>query len=109
MLRDEHRRQAANQVSIGNCVISLRLLSIIDWNVFFEQNSSVEILLRSDPSGIYAQQDFATRDRYRRVIEKVARRSKVVEEVVARKVLDLAARRDAAGPGQGARRLLPHR
>ena len=27
VLRREHRRQAANQVSVGNCVISLRLLS----------------------------------------------------------------------------------
>jgi cyclic beta-1,2-glucan synthetase len=90
VLRDEHRRQAANQVSVGNCVISLRLLSVIDWNVFFEQNSAVEVILQEDPSGVYARQDFTTRDRYRRVIEKIARRSRVTEEVVARQVLDLA-------------------
>jgi cyclic beta-1,2-glucan synthetase len=101
VLREEHRRQAANQVSVGNCVISLRLLSVIDWNVFFEQNSSVEVLLRSEPSGVYALQDFATRDRYRRVIEKVARRSKVIEEVVARKVIDLATEGMSASPAKG--------
>ena len=101
VLRDEHRRQAANQVSIGNCVISLRLLSIIDWNVFFEQNSGVEVQLRSDPSGIYARQDFATRDRYRRVIEKVARRSKVGEDVVAQRVVDLAAAGMSKGGAKG--------
>ena len=39
VLRREHRRQAANQVSVGNCVISLRLLSALDWNAFFEQHS----------------------------------------------------------------------
>jgi cyclic beta-1,2-glucan synthetase len=101
VLRDEHRRQAANQVSVGNCVISLRLLSVIDWNVFFEQHSTVEILLREDPSGVYERQDFATRDRYRRVVEKVARRSKVGEEAVARRVVELATRGMAESPAKG--------
>ena len=38
VLRREHRRQAANQVTVGNCVLSLRLLSAVDWNAFFEQS-----------------------------------------------------------------------
>ena len=101
VLRDEHRRQAANQVSVGNCVISLRLLSVIEWNVFFEQHSAVEVLLKEDPSGIYDRQDFATRDRYRRVVERVARRSKVDEEVVARRVVDLATKGMSEGPSRG--------
>ena len=101
VLRDEHRRQAANQVSVGNCVISLRLLSVIDWNVFFEENSAVEVLLLDEPSGIYARQDFATRDRYRRVVEKIARRSKVSEEVVARRAVDLARAGMAESPAKG--------
>ena len=66
VLRRDHRRQAVNQVSVANCVISLRVLSAIDWNEFFEQQSQVERILRDDPAGVYAQQDFATRDRYRR-------------------------------------------
>ena len=51
VLRREHRRQAANQVSVGNCVISLRLLSAIDWNEFFERHSLVEAVLRDEPAG----------------------------------------------------------
>jgi cyclic beta-1,2-glucan synthetase len=35
VLSREHRRQAANQVSVGNCVTSLRLLNAIDWPAFF--------------------------------------------------------------------------
>ena len=97
VLRDEHRRQAANQVSVGNCVISLRLLSAVDWNVFFERNSGVEVILRDDPAGVYARQDFATRDRYRRAVEKVARRSKSEEEDVARRVVELAEGGRASG------------
>jgi len=36
----EHRRQAVNQVSVGNAITSMRLLSMIDWNVFFERFQS---------------------------------------------------------------------
>lgn len=63
VLRREKERQAANQVSIGNCVTSLRLLSALDWRALFEQTSLLEQALRLDPMGIYARQDFATRDR----------------------------------------------
>ncbi len=71
VLRREHRRQAAGQVSLGNCVTSLRLLSALDWNIFFERNSLVEAILRDDPGRVYARQEFATRDHYRRVVEKI--------------------------------------
>ena len=51
VLRREQSRQAANQVTVGNCVLSLRLLSAVDWNAFFEQTSHVEAILREDPVG----------------------------------------------------------
>ena len=101
ILRDEHRRQAANQVSVGNCVISLRLLSVIEWNLFFEKQSAVEVILRDDPSGIYTRQDFATRDRYRRSVEKIARRSDVAEEVVAHRAVELARDGQTTSPRRG--------
>ncbi len=101
ILRDEHRRQAANQVSVGNCVISLRLLSVIDWNVFFEKHSVVEVILQDDPSGVYARQDFATRDRYRRAVERIARRSDVAEEAVARRAVEMARAGTPLSPSRG--------
>src|SRR5262249_1412238 len=39
VLRREHQRQAANQVSIGNAVTALRLLAALDWARFFERVS----------------------------------------------------------------------
>ena len=60
VLRREHQRQAANQVSIGNCITSLRLLAVLDWNEFFKRTSLVEAILRDDPTGVYVRQDFAT-------------------------------------------------
>ncbi|HZY83811.1 MAG TPA: glycosyl transferase family 36, partial [Gemmataceae bacterium] len=114
VLRREHQRQAANQVSVGNSVTSLRLLSNLDWSVFFEKTSLVEAALRADPAGVYARQDFATKDRYRRTVERLARRCardelEVASEAVA--LADRAPRADApeaqrhvgyylVGPGQ---------
>ncbi len=90
ILRREHRCQAANQVTVGNCVLSLRLLSAMDWNAFFEQASRVEAILRDDPSGAYPHQEFATSDRYRRMVEMIARGSGADEIEVARHALELA-------------------
>jgi cyclic beta-1,2-glucan synthetase len=95
VLRREHQRQASNQVSVGNCVTSLRLLSALDWNEFFERTSLVEAVLRDDPAGVYARQDFVTRDRYRRVVERLARGRRLSEIQVARRVVALA--REAQG------------
>ena len=101
LLREEHRRQAANQLSIGNAVTSLRLLSAVDWNGFFERTSGVEAMLRDDPSGVYSRQDFASRDRTRRAVEKIARGAGVDEPTVARLALDRARAGLAEGPARG--------
>jgi cyclic beta-1,2-glucan synthetase len=95
VLHREHQRQAANQVSVGNSVTSLRLLSALDWSTLFERMSLLEIVLGRDPAGVYAQQDFATRDHYRREVEQLARRSPTHDELaIARHiVLECAAAR----------------
>jgi cyclic beta-1,2-glucan synthetase len=90
VFRRESQRLAANQVCVSNCVTSLRILSSLDWNVFFEKVSLVDCVLREDPAGVYAGQDFATRDRYRRMVEILARGSRVLELDVARKAVEFA-------------------
>ena len=44
----------------------------------------MEQVLREDPAGIYARMDFATRDHYRHVVERLARNSAHEEQDVAR-------------------------
>ena len=87
------QNQAADQVAIGNSIGSLRLLGATDWRDFVEAMSVVERTLRDDAS--YAAMDFATRDRYRHVIEAIARRSGLPEDDVARAAIRLA--RDRSG------------
>ncbi|HET6498752.1 MAG TPA: glucoamylase family protein, partial [Coriobacteriia bacterium] len=77
------REQAADQVSIANSVTSIRFLGAFDWKSFFEETSFVELALREDPAGVYARMDFSSRDRYRRILETLARRSPLSEIEVA--------------------------
>src|SRR5204862_7177656 len=63
LVRAEGHAQAADQISIGNSITSLRFLSSTDWREFVERHSVVERTLREDPAGAYARMDFATRDR----------------------------------------------
>jgi cyclic beta-1,2-glucan synthetase len=96
LVQVENQQQAADQVSIGNSIGSLRFLGAKDWREFVEAMSLVEHTLREDPGGLYGRMDFATRDRYRHVVEKVARNSPVSEAEVARQAVELA-RAGAAG------------
>ena len=80
MLRVEHQREAAGQLAIGNIITTMRLLSSIDWPLFFERVSLVEQILREDPAGAYARMDFPTRDRYRHSVEELAKGAKSDEQ-----------------------------
>ncbi len=102
LVQMENQQQAADQVSISNSIGSLRFLGAMDWREFVETMSGVEHTLRDDPGGVYGRMDFATRDRYRHVVEKVAKNSRLSEIEVARHALDLA-REGAAKNDDGAR------
>ncbi len=75
---------------VATCILNLRAIDIEDWKTVFEDLSRVERILRLDPAQVYARMDFETRDRYRKVIEHLARVTGVAEEVVAQQAVDLA-------------------
>ena len=82
IVRVEHQRQAAMNVTVRNVILSMSLMSALDWTKFFETVSLVDEVLHAAPS--YAAMDFATRDAYRHVIEELARGSGRPELDVAR-------------------------
>ncbi len=102
LVQIENQQQAADQVSISNCIGSLRFLGSIDWREFVEGTSVVEKWLRQDPAGAYASMDFATRDAYRHAVERIAKAEGVTEEQVASKAIELA-RSELAGAGDDER------
>ncbi|HYN13192.1 MAG TPA: glucoamylase family protein, partial [Burkholderiales bacterium] len=85
LVQAETQDQAADQVSMSNSIGSLRLLGATDWREFVEAMSVVERTLREDP--VYAAMDFASRDRYRHVVEQIAKRGASSELDVARQAL----------------------
>ncbi|MBD3894739.1 cyclic beta 1-2 glucan synthetase [Halomonas sp. ML-15] len=91
-----NQQQASDQVSVSNSIGSLRIIAAIDWQDFVESQSAVEHVLQEDPSGIYPSMDFATRDRYRHVVEALASRSALGESEVASLAIELAASADQA-------------
>ena len=101
MVQLENQQQAADQVSISNSIGSLRVLGAVDWREFVETLSVVEQALLEDPGGVYGRMDFATRDRYRHAIEKVAKKGRLTEEEVARKAVDLARTGTSINAGNG--------
>jgi cyclic beta-1,2-glucan synthetase len=90
VVRLEHQRSATSRVTIGNSIGSLRTLSTIEWGEFFESVSAVEAELRGDPAGVYPRMDFASRDQYRHVVERGARRCGISEVDFARRVVAMS-------------------
>ncbi len=93
---EEHQLQAAANVSVRNVMTSMRLISAFDWAVFFEHLSPVDDILRA--SAVFAQSDFATRDRYRHAVEELALGSNKSELEVAQKAMALGVARRNAQP-----------
>lgn len=89
LVNAENQKQAANQVSMSNCIGSLRLLGAMDWRDFVEANSIVEQTLRKDNGDTYGLMDFATRDHYRHIVEHIAKNSEITEHEVARIAINL--------------------
>ena len=114
LMQIEGQQQAADQVSIGNSIGSLQFLAAMDWRKFVESLSLVEqtlcgfspgefgdldnssrdyrhvIQAMQEYSDVYSEMDFATRDRYRHVVERIAKRSQFVEWEVAAEAVRLA-------------------
>ena len=90
LVRAGNQQQAADQVSISNSIGSMRFLGTMDWRDFVETMSVVEQTLRTDPAQAHAAMDFATRDRYRHVVERIARASALTEDAVAGHAIGMA-------------------
>src|SRR4029077_9527764 len=83
IVRAEHQKQSAMNVTVRNVFTSMRLISAVDWSEIFEDLSLVDAALRDGSD--FAQMDFPSRDRYRHAIEELARGSNMAELDVARR------------------------
>ena len=86
----EHQKQANFQLSMGNCVSSVRAVEALNWKDCFERLSYVEKILREDPAKIYNLMDFESRDYYRHMVEDISKNIKIPEYFIAKKAVECA-------------------
>jgi len=92
-------RQSMTQIAMANSITSLRTIARVDWSSIVEHQSAMEAALRHDPSGFYSRMTFATRDRYRHVVEGIAKRTQRDEAAVADLAIALSRQADGQAPG----------
>jgi len=110
IVSSEYRLQSAAHESAGRIIGSLRLMLRWDWRSHFAEISTTERTLCRDPAGDYPRLDHASRDLLRLSVEKLARRFRVPENLVAEHAVALAeeARRRLAAAGGTDERSGPH-
>lgn len=96
MVQQEYQAQSADDVSVRNVINAMRLVSNLDWADFFEHVSLVDRALAGGTN--FKELDFPTRDRYRRAVERFARRSRMNESGVATCAAQLAMAADPQRP-----------
>ena len=90
IVREEHHRQGASNLTVRNVITSMRLISAVDWSEVFESVSLVDVALRE--SSQYEAMDFATHDRYRQAIEDLARGSNYTELEITRRAIEASSK-----------------
>lgn len=93
--QEEHSKQATGGVIMGNIIRALKAIDDVDWTTWFESVSHVDFMLRDNTD--LADIDSQSRNAYRVVIEKLARRSNFSELEVTQKAIALMHNAQAKG------------
>lgn len=86
----EHNTQALSTASMGNCIVSLKHLSSMNWTDLYDEASSLEKILRHDPLDAYSLMDTKSRFYYKNKVEEIAKTYGVSELYIAKEALYLA-------------------
>ena len=90
VIKKEHFDIAIRRVSIGNCINSIKRIQRINFLELFEKINGVEEILKLDPAEVYDKMDYKTKDYYRQAIKDIAKKTKISEIYIAKKLLELA-------------------
>jgi cyclic beta-1,2-glucan synthetase len=94
----EHNRLSSGNVTMGNIIGSLREIDDTEWSVWVEQVSHVDKLLWNNSD--YSDLDSGSRNKYRKQIEKLAKRSTKTEMEIAQLALDMTTAAKASSEPQ---------
>ena len=90
MIIIEHQKQAKFQVSMRNCISGIREVEALNWKECFEKLSITHQILKKDPSNIYINMDYASRDYYRHRVEVISKQTRLPEAYIARTAVKCA-------------------
>lgn len=90
----EGKLESALESSIRSLIVSMRIINELEGESLFENLSTLEKMLKSDPAGIYPLMEQDSKGIYRSIIEKFALKHDIDEKTVCRHVLDLAVEGD---------------
>jgi cyclic beta-1,2-glucan glucanotransferase len=82
--QEEASSPDASAAPPSTTITSLHEISQMEWEEFFEANSLVHRILRSDPSGAYPRMDFESRQLYRDAIADLAPYTNLCEADIAK-------------------------
>ncbi len=90
VVKKEHFDIALRKISMGNCITSIKNLNRISMIEIFEKINGVEDILKQDPAEVYEKMDYQTKVLYRNKIKEIAKKTKISELYIAKKILLLA-------------------
>jgi len=90
VIKKEHFDIALKKVAIGNSIKSIHSLQRMNFLEIFEKINGVEEILKKDPSGIYENMDYKTKEYYRNRIKEISKKTKISEIYIAKKIVSLA-------------------
>ncbi len=88
----------ATDTKLAKLITCIRRINETDWRDLSERLSTVESILRQDPSCAYPHMDFESRLLYRGALQELASHSEADEAAVAQQAVDLARRAQTASP-----------
>ncbi len=88
-IQKEHFATALRKISMANCITSIKKIQRINFLDIFEKINGVEEILNNDPSGIYRNMEYKTKEYYRNTIKEIARKTNMSEIYIAKKTIEL--------------------
>ena len=90
VIKKEHFEIANQKVLMGNSITSIKTIQRINFLEIFEKINGVEDVLKQDPSNVYQNMDWKTKEYYRNKIKEISEKTKISEIYIARKILEIA-------------------
>ena len=92
VIQKEHFQIANIKITMGNCIISIKEINRINFTENYSYMNASEEILKLDPLGIYSNMDEESKNYYRNIIEKIAKKTKISEVYIAEKTIELSNR-----------------